>query len=259
MTPDPIFESEPSFKADRDAVHAFMKFVDAIAEPSDRSSFIAGRGGQRLAGRHPRGARPGIEDHVRGGARLPRASPGPLRQGEAVRRVQPGAVRTCRTGRGHERRGRDTGEPTSPDEDRPVASGAVGGKPQVRRPSTGPRPLPRVPRDDARDRAGERAADGDRTDTRLRDLGRDPVAAAVAEYFEKHIDEEIGPRRVAPRGSRGARSRSSSRPRPAAVTHRRRRHRRAVLLDPPLPPRCAARLHDAARGIRARPRRTSRT
>ena len=45
MTPDPIFESEPSFKADRDAVHALMKFVDAIAEPPDRSSFIRGEEG----------------------------------------------------------------------------------------------------------------------------------------------------------------------------------------------------------------------
>jgi hypothetical protein len=45
VTPDPIFESEPSFKADRDAVHAFMKFVDAIAEPSDRSAFIRGEEG----------------------------------------------------------------------------------------------------------------------------------------------------------------------------------------------------------------------
>ena len=59
MTPDTIFESEPSFKADRDAVHALMKFVDAIAEPADRSSFIRGEEGnasldgivEELAGR----------------------------------------------------------------------------------------------------------------------------------------------------------------------------------------------------------------
>ena len=45
MTPDPIFEGEPTFKADRDDVHAFMKFVDAMAEPSDRSAFIRGKEG----------------------------------------------------------------------------------------------------------------------------------------------------------------------------------------------------------------------
>ncbi len=45
MTPDPIFEGEPTFKADRDAVHAFMTFVDAMAEPSDRSAFIRGEEG----------------------------------------------------------------------------------------------------------------------------------------------------------------------------------------------------------------------
>jgi hypothetical protein len=42
VSPDPIFEGEPSFKADRDAVYAFMKFVDAMAEPADRSAFIRG-------------------------------------------------------------------------------------------------------------------------------------------------------------------------------------------------------------------------
>jgi hypothetical protein len=45
VSPDPIFEEEPSFKADRDAVWAFMKFVDAIAEPADRSAFIRGEEG----------------------------------------------------------------------------------------------------------------------------------------------------------------------------------------------------------------------
>jgi hypothetical protein len=45
VTPDPIFEGEPTFKADRDAVHAFMKFVDAMAEPSHRSAFIRGEQG----------------------------------------------------------------------------------------------------------------------------------------------------------------------------------------------------------------------
>jgi hypothetical protein len=42
VTPDPIFDGEPTFKADRDAVHALMKFVNAIAEPSDRSAFAKG-------------------------------------------------------------------------------------------------------------------------------------------------------------------------------------------------------------------------
>lgn len=50
MTPDPIFEGEPTFKADRDAIHAFMKFVDAMAEPSDRSAFIRGEEGATLDG-----------------------------------------------------------------------------------------------------------------------------------------------------------------------------------------------------------------
>jgi hypothetical protein len=45
VSPDPIFDGEPTFKADRDAVHAFMKFVDAIAEPSNRSAFIRGEEG----------------------------------------------------------------------------------------------------------------------------------------------------------------------------------------------------------------------
>jgi hypothetical protein len=45
VTPDPIFDDEPTFKADRDAVHAFMNFVDAMAEPSDRSAFIQGEEG----------------------------------------------------------------------------------------------------------------------------------------------------------------------------------------------------------------------
>jgi hypothetical protein len=50
VTPDPIFEGEPTFKADRDAIHAFMKFVDAMAEPSDRSAFIRGEEGATLDG-----------------------------------------------------------------------------------------------------------------------------------------------------------------------------------------------------------------
>ena len=50
MTPDPIFEGEPTFKADRDVVHAFMQFVDAMAEPSHRSAFIRGEGNATLHG-----------------------------------------------------------------------------------------------------------------------------------------------------------------------------------------------------------------
>ena len=50
MTPDPIFEGEPTFKADRDVVHAFMQFVDAMAEPSHRSAFIRGEGTAMLDG-----------------------------------------------------------------------------------------------------------------------------------------------------------------------------------------------------------------
>ena len=45
MSPDPIFSGEPQFKADKDAVHALMKFVEAMGEPGDRSSFAHGQGG----------------------------------------------------------------------------------------------------------------------------------------------------------------------------------------------------------------------
>jgi len=45
VTPDPIFSGEAQFKADKDAVHAVMKFVEAMSEPSDRSSFAHGQGG----------------------------------------------------------------------------------------------------------------------------------------------------------------------------------------------------------------------
>ena len=64
--PDPIFDGEPTFKADRDAVHALMKFVNAIAEPSDEAhSPRAMRATQRWTA--SRRARQRAEDDVAAG------------------------------------------------------------------------------------------------------------------------------------------------------------------------------------------------
>ena len=48
MNDVPNFEGEPTVKADRNAVYAFMQFVDAMAEPSHRSAFIRGDQGNSM-------------------------------------------------------------------------------------------------------------------------------------------------------------------------------------------------------------------
>ena len=88
---------------------------------------------------------------------------------------------------------------------------------------------------------------GPRFRDRRRPRGRDGRGV-----LRKHIDEVVGhdewllgvSRRSVAIGRRSP---------PTTVTHCRRRHWRPVLLDPPLPPRRAARLHDAARGCAPAP------